>query len=46
MLDNWGGGVVEGGMVEHLHRVIFYGDRLQNIKHLCVLMGRNVIEEV
>lgn len=46
MLDNWGCGVVEGGMVEHLHRVIFYGDRLQNIKHLCVLMGLKVIEEV
>jgi len=46
MLDNWGCGVVEGGMVEHLHRVIFYGNRLQNIKHLGVLMGLKVIEEV
>ena len=45
MLDNWGCGVVEGGMVEHLHRVVFYGDRLQNIKHLAVLMGFKVIEE-
>lgn len=46
MLDNWGCGVVEGGMVEHLHRVLFYGDRLQNIKHLSVLKGLKVIEEV
>ena len=45
MLDNWGGGVVEGGMVEHLHRVLFYGDHLQNIKNLGVLMGLKVIEE-
>jgi len=45
MLDNWGSRVVEGGMVEHLHRVIFYGDHLQNIKHLGVLMGLSVIEE-
>lgn len=45
MLDNWGGGVVKGGMVQHLHRDIFYGDRLQNIKHLTVLMGFNVVEE-
>lgn len=46
MLDNWGCGVVKGGMVEHLHRVLFYGERLQSIKHLAVLMGLNVIEEV
>jgi hypothetical protein len=45
MLDNWGCGMVEGGMVEHLHRVLFYGDHLQNIKHLGVLMGLKVIEE-
>jgi len=46
MLDNWGCGVVEGGFVEHLHRVIFYGNHLQNIKHLGTLMGIKVIEEV
>jgi len=45
MLDNWGGGVVEGGMVEHLHRVLFYGDHLQNIKNLGTLMGLKVVEE-
>jgi len=46
MLDNWGCGVVKGGMVEHLHRDLFYGDHLQNIKHLAVLMGFKVVEEV
>jgi hypothetical protein len=46
MLDNWGCGVVEGGMVEHLHRVLFYGDHSQSIKHLAVLMGLKVVEEV
>jgi len=46
MLDNWGCGVVTGGMVEHLHRVVFYGNHLQNIKHLAVLTGLKVIEEV
>ena len=46
MLDNWGCGVVEGGMVEHLHRVLFYGDHLQAIKHLGILTGMKVMEEV
>lgn len=46
MLDNWGCGVAKGGMVEHLHRVIFYGDHLQDMKHLGVLMGIKVLEEV
>jgi hypothetical protein len=36
ILDNYQGG---------LHRVIFYGDRVQNIKHLSVLMGLKVVEE-
>ena len=36
ILDNYSAG---------LHRVIFYGDRVQNIKHLGVLMGLKVIEE-
>ncbi len=46
MLDNWGCGVVTGGFVEHLHRVLFYGNHLQNIKHLGVLAGLKVVEEV
>jgi len=36
ILDNYSGG---------LHRVIFYGDRMQNIKHLAVLMRLKVVEE-
>ncbi len=46
MLDNWGCGVVGGGWVEHLHRVVFYGNHLQDIKHLGVLTGLKVVEEV
>jgi hypothetical protein len=46
MLDNWGCGVIEGDMVEHLHRVVFYGDHHQDIAHLSVLMGLKLIEEV
>lgn len=45
MLDNWGAGVVKGGMVEHLHRVLFYGNHLQNIKHLGILIDLKIIEE-
>lgn len=36
ILDNYSAG---------LHRVIFYGDRVQSIKHLGVLMGIKVVEE-
>ena len=37
MLENYSGG---------LHRVIFYGDRLQGMKHLAVFMGWKVVEEI
>ena len=36
ILDNYTSG---------LHRVIFYGDRVQSIKHLAALMGLKVVEE-
>jgi len=36
ILDNYASG---------LHRVIFYGDRVQSIKHLAALMGLKVVEE-
>ncbi len=28
-----------------LHRVVFYGDHLQSVRHLANLMGLNVVEE-
>ncbi|MFW6162052.1 MAG: hypothetical protein ACODAJ_04740 [Planctomycetota bacterium] len=46
MFMNWGGGVLEGGTMTLLHRVVFYGDHLQSIKHLATLMGLKVVEEV
>jgi hypothetical protein len=45
MFLNWGGGVLEGDVMTLLHRVVFYGDHLQSIKDLGVLMGFRVVEE-
>jgi hypothetical protein len=45
MFHNWGAGVLKGGTMALLHRDVFYGDHLQSIKELGVLMGFNVIEE-
>jgi L-fucose isomerase-like protein len=46
MFHNWGGGVLKGGVMTLLHRAVFYGDRMQDIKNLAPLMGFKVIEEV
>ncbi len=45
MFHNWGAGVLKGGTMTLLHRAVFYGDRMQDIKHLGALMGFKVIEE-
>ncbi len=48
MFHNWGAGVIKGGqhtIMTLLHRVVFYGDHLQDIKNLGALMGFKVIEE-
>ncbi len=45
MFDNWGGGVLDGGAMTMLHRVVCYGDQRQNLKDLSHLMGFKVIEE-
>jgi len=45
MFHNWGAGILKGDTMTLLHRVVFYGDHLQNIKNLSVLMGFKVIEE-
>ena len=45
MFHNWGAGILKGGVMALLHRVVFYGDRLQDIKNLGVLMGFKVVEE-
>ncbi len=48
LFHNWGAGIIKGGkgaIMTLLHRDLFYGDHLQDIKNLGVLMGFNVIEE-
>ncbi len=45
MFMNWGADVLKGGTMALLHRAVFYGDRLQDIKDLSILMGFKVVEE-
>ena len=45
---NWGGGVLGPSAKDYyasLHRVAYYGDHTQNIRHLGHLMGLKVIQE-
>ncbi|UCG56899.1 MAG: twin-arginine translocation signal domain-containing protein [Phycisphaerales bacterium] len=45
MFLNWGGGVLEGGTMTLLHRAVFFGNHMQSIRNLGVLMGFRVVEE-
>ncbi|MBN2307514.1 MAG: twin-arginine translocation signal domain-containing protein [Candidatus Hydrogenedentes bacterium] len=45
MFHNWGAGVLRGGTMTLLHRDVFFGDHLQSMQDLGVLMGFNVIHE-
>ncbi|MFP4056467.1 MAG: twin-arginine translocation signal domain-containing protein [Candidatus Brocadiia bacterium] len=45
MFHNWGMGVLQGGTMTLLHRVVFYGNRMEDIRRLGVLMGFKVLEE-
>jgi len=45
MFHNWGGGVLPQDMMTLLHRVIFYGDRMQDMRDLAPLMGLKLVEE-
>ena len=45
MFLNWGGGVLEGGVMTLLHRVVFYGNHMQAIRDLATLMGIKVVVE-
>ena len=46
MLTNWGGGVIEtDDMMTLLHRVVFYGNRLDSMRDLAYLMGLRVVAE-
>jgi hypothetical protein len=42
---NYGGGVIHGGTMAMLHRVVFYGDFMEPMKDLGELMNFKVIEE-
>jgi hypothetical protein len=48
LLANWGGGALGTSAKDYyasLHRVAYYGDHTQSIRHLAHLMGLNVVEE-
>jgi hypothetical protein len=46
MLANWGSGILEReGMMTLLHRVVFYGDHVHNVRDLCQLLGVKVVLE-
>ena len=45
MFLNWGADIIKGGAVALLHRDVFYGDHVRDIKTLGVLMGFKVVEE-
>ncbi len=45
MFHNWGAGILKGGTMALLHRDVFYGDHLQDIRNLGVLMGFKVVQE-
>ncbi len=49
LLDNWGGGALGESALDYyasLHRVAYYGDQTQTIRHLANLTGLRVVEEV
>ncbi|NUQ61549.1 MAG: hypothetical protein HUU20_03610 [Pirellulales bacterium] len=43
--EKWGGGVLPDGMMALLHRVLFYGDHVENVKDLAHLLGLRVLME-
>mgnify|MGYP000210642265 CR=1 FL=1 len=46
MLANWGSGVLDrADMMTMLHRVVFYGNHVENVRHLAQLMGVKTIME-
>jgi len=45
MYHNWGAGILKGGTMALLHRVVFYGDHTKDIEKLSTIMGFNVVRE-
>lgn len=49
LLSNWGGGALGASATDYyasLHRVAYYGDHVQTLRHLAELMGLRLVEEV
>ncbi len=45
LFAHWGGGVLPDGMMALLHRVLFYGDHVHNVRDMAHLMGLKVLLE-
>jgi len=45
MAANWSSALETEDAMTLLHRVVFYGDHMQDVRHLANLMGMNVVEE-
>jgi hypothetical protein len=45
MFQNWGAGVINGGVMTLLHRVVFFGDHLQSLQDLGSLLDYKLVEE-
>jgi len=45
MAANWSSALETEDAMTLLHRVVFYGDHMQSVRHLANLMGLNVVEE-
>jgi hypothetical protein len=45
MFEKWGAGILPNDMMTLLHRVVFYGDHLANLKDMGHLLGLNVLHE-
>jgi len=43
--QNWGAGILKGGMMTLLHRDVFYGNHVKDMERLGHLMGFNVLRE-
>lgn len=49
LLENWGGGALGASAKDYyasLHRVAYYGDHSQDLRHLAHLLGLKVVQEV
>ena len=45
MAHQWGHGVLSNDMMTLLHRVVFYGNRLESVKNMAPLLGLKIVEE-